>query len=43
MRGAKLDVGILGVVVPLMDGVFSPYNGHVSTDLRLQLTLIACA
>ena len=24
MRGAKLEVGILGVVVPLMDGVFSP-------------------
>ena len=24
IRGAKLEVGILGVFVPLMDGVFSP-------------------
>lgn len=24
IRGAKLEVGILGVVVPLMDGVLSP-------------------
>ena len=42
MRGAKLEVGILGVVIPLMDGVFSPYNGHVSTDLRLPSTFLAC-
>ncbi len=24
IRGAKLELGILGVLVPLMDGVFSP-------------------
>lgn len=24
IRGAKLEVGSLGVVVPLMDGVFNP-------------------
>ena len=41
MRGAKLEVGILGVVVPLMDGVFSPYSRHVSTELRLPSTLVA--
>ena len=42
MRGAKLEVGILGVVVPLMDGVFSPYSRHISADLRLSSTFIAC-
>lgn len=30
IRGAKLEIGILGVVVPLMDGVFSPYAADTS-------------
>lgn len=33
IRGAKLEVGILGVVVPLMDGVFSPCATDTSASL----------
>ena len=33
IRGAKLEAGILGVVVPLMDGVFCPYAKDTSAPL----------
>ena len=33
MRGAKLEVGTLGVVVPLMEGVFSPCAKETSAPL----------
>ena len=33
IRGAKLEVGILGVVVPLMDGVLSPCAANTLAPL----------
>ena len=33
IRGAKLDAGILGVVAPFNDGVFSPYTKDTSAPL----------
>ena len=33
IRGAKLEAGILSVVVPLMDGVFSPCGIDTSAPL----------
>lgn len=33
IRGAKLEVGSLGVVVPLMDGVFNPCASDTSALL----------
>lgn len=33
IRGAKLEIGILGVLVPLKDGVFSPCAADTSAPL----------
>lgn len=33
IRGAKLETGILSVVVPLIDGVLSPYATDTSAPL----------
>ena len=40
IRGAKLEVGILGVVVPVLDGVFSPCATDMSASLFGSLRIV---